>query len=262
MQIYSSFLKGKTALVTGSGRGNGLAIARELARCGADVVLNDINTEVVEKARQEVEALGVRAVAIVKDCTQVQQINELVQSAVEQMGRLDVLVNNAGLIKLSSFPNIPEAEYDAIMNLNARGAFFLMQAAAPHLPHGGRIINISSVAGIDGRTLSLPYAASKAAVIAMTKTAARALAQKGITVNVIAPGMFDTPFVALLDERLGVQGQGLKAGEFTKRRAADIPLGRLGKPEEIGKVAAFLASPAADYITGETVIVSGGWVMD
>lgn len=262
LQTYSTFLKGKVALVTGSGQGNGLAIAHELARCGADIVLNDINPESLQQARREVEGHGVRTAVSVADCAEVTQINALVHNALEQMGRLDVLVNNAGLIKLSAFPNVPEAEYDSIMNLNARGAFFLMQATAQHLLRGGRIINIASVAGVDGRTLSAPYAASKAALIAMTKTVARALAPKGVTVNAIAPGMFDTPFVAMLDEKLGVQGQGLPPGEFTRRRAADIPLGRLGKPEEIGRVAAFLCSPAADYITGETIIISGGWVID
>jgi NAD(P)-dependent dehydrogenase (short-subunit alcohol dehydrogenase family) len=255
-------LKGKVALVTGGAQGNGLAIAHELAKCGGDIVLNDINPESLQRARHEIEGHGVRTAVIVADCAQVTQINALIHNTLEQMARLDILVNNAGIIKLSAFPNVPKTEYDDIMNLNARGAFFLMQAAVPHLPHGGRIINIASVAGVDGRTLSAPYAASKAALITMTKTIARALAPKGITVNAIAPGMFDTPFIALLDEKLGVQQQGLPSGEFTRRRAADIPLGRLGTPEEIGRVAAVLASPAADYITGETIIISGGWVID
>jgi NAD(P)-dependent dehydrogenase (short-subunit alcohol dehydrogenase family) len=260
--LFTKFLKGKVALVTGSGQGNGLAIAHELAKCGADLVLNDIDADRLEQARREIESHDVRVTGITADCAQVAQTDALVGQTIERLGRLDVLVNNAGLIKLSAFPNVPETEYDAIMNLNARGAYFLMQAAAPHLPRGGRIINIASVAGVDGRTLSPPYAASKAALIAMTKTLARNLASKGITVNAIAPGMFDTPFVAMLDDKLGVQQQGLSAGEFTRRRAADIPLGRLGKPEEIGRVVAFLASSAADYITGETIILSGGWVID
>ena len=174
--IYTPFLKGKVALVTGSGQGNGLAIAHELARCGADIVMNDINGASLETTRRDIEAHGVRTAAIVADCARVAQINELVSGAIEAFGRLDVLVNNAGLIKLTPFPDVPEAEYDAIMNLNARGAYFLMQAAAPHLPRGGRIINISSVAGVNGRTLSSPpYAASKAALIAMTKTLSHSL---------------------------------------------------------------------------------------
>src|ERR1700722_18129741 len=111
LQIYSTFLKGKVGLVTGSGEGNGLAIAHELAKCGPDIVLNDINPESLQQARREVEGHGVRAAVIVADCAQVTQINALVHSAIEQMGRLDVLVNNAGVIKLSAFPNVPETEY-------------------------------------------------------------------------------------------------------------------------------------------------------
>lgn len=260
--MYTAFLKDHVALVTGSGQGNGLAIAHVLAQCGADLVLNDINPETLALASAAVAEHGGRVETIVADISQVVQTKSLVEGAVKAMGKLDILVNNAGIIRLTPFPDVSEAEYDMLMGLNARGSYFMMQAAAPHLPRGGRIINIASVAGVDGRTLSPPYAASKAALIAMTKTLARVLAPSGVTVNAVAPGMFDTPFVAMLDEKLGVEKQGLAPGEFTKQRAKDIPLGRLGRPDEIGSVVAFLASPAADYITGETIILSGGWVID
>ncbi len=260
--MYTQFLKGKVVLVTGSGQGNGLAIAHEFAKCGADLVLNDLNPEALEKARTEIAVYGGRVAAVQASCAEVPQIKKIIDRTISEMGALDVLVNNAGMIRLTPFPEVSEAEYDAIMNLNARGAYFMMQAAAPHLPKGGRIMNIASVAGVDGKTLSPPYAASKAALIAMTKTLARNLAPKGVTVNAIAPGMFDTPFVAGLDQTLGVEKQGLAPGEFTKRRAADIPVGRLGKPSEIGQAAVYLASTSAEYITGETIIISGGWVID
>jgi NAD(P)-dependent dehydrogenase (short-subunit alcohol dehydrogenase family) len=260
--MYTQFLKGKVALVTGSGQGNGLAIAHELAKCGADIVLNDLSEENLVRAREEVSRHGGRVATIVADCARVPEIKTLVSRTLKEMGSLDILVNNAGIIRLTPFPEVSESEYDTIMNLNARGAYFLMQEVSSHLPPGGRIVNIASVAGVDGRTLSVPYGASKAALLTMTKTLARSLAPKGITVNAVAPGMFDTPFVAMLDQKLGVEKQGLAPQEFTRRRAADIPLGRLGKPEEIGKVVAFFASPAAEYITGETIIISGGWVMD
>jgi len=235
--LSGQHLSGRVALVTGAAQGNGRAIARALAGHGADLVL-------------------------VADCSDVAAIRATVAQVREKFGKLDVLVNNAGILRISSFPDIAEADYDATFDLNVKGAFYLMQEGQALMSAGAAIVNIASVAGVDGRTLSAPYAASKAALISLTKTLARALAPRGITVNAVAPGLIDTEFNRLLDQKLGVEQQGLPPGEFIRRRAADIPLGRVGTSEDVAGIVAFLTSPAASYITGETVIVSGGWVID
>jgi NAD(P)-dependent dehydrogenase (short-subunit alcohol dehydrogenase family) len=258
----ANYLSGKVALVTGAAQGNGRAIARALADPGADLVLVDINATRLEEARAEIASLGRRAVAVVADCSDVAAIRGAMASVRAEFGRLDVLVNNAGILRIASFPGISEADYDATLDLNLKGAFFLMQEGQALMTGGAAIINIASVAGVDGRTLSPPYAASKAGLIALTKTLARTLAPRQITVNAVAPGLFDTEFNRALDQKLGVEKQGLAPGEFIRRRVADIPLGRAGTPQDVAGVVAFLASPAAAYITGETVIISGGWVID
>lgn len=255
-------LTGRIALVTGAAQGNGRAIARALAGHGADLVIVDINAMRLEEARAELAATGCEVLALEADCAEVASIRAVAAAVRERLGRLDVLVNNAGILRIAAFPDISEADFDATFDLNVKGAYFLMQEAQRLMPPGSAIVNIASVAGVDGRTLSAPYAASKAALIALTKTLARALAPRRITVNAVAPGLIDTEFNRILDQKLGVEQQGLPPGEFIRRRAAEIPLGRVGVPEDVAGVVAFLTSPAASYITGETVILSGGWVID
>jgi NAD(P)-dependent dehydrogenase (short-subunit alcohol dehydrogenase family) len=256
---HSPFLDGKVAVVTGGAQGNGFAIAERLARHGAAVALVDINATGVESAAAR---LGQKAKPFVADCADVAAIRNVARKVLEAFGRIDVLVNNAGILRIASFPDIGEADFDATVNLNLKGAFFFAQEVQAALPRDGRIVNIASVAGVDGRTLSAPYAATKAGLITITKTLARALAPRGITVNAVAPGLIDTPFNKILDQKIGVEKQGLKPGEMLLRRAAEIPLGRIGKPEEVAGVVAFLVSPDAAYITGETIIIAGGWVID
>ncbi len=256
------YLAERVALVTGGAQGNGRAIAAELARRGADLVLVDIDPEGVEQSAGALRQEGAAALALAADCSRVDEIKKAVDAAVGVHGRIDILVNNAGIIRVSSFPAVSEADYDATMDLNARGAYFFMQEVAAHMPDGGRIVNIASGAGIDGKTLSPPYAASKAALIAMTKTIARALGSRNITVNAVAPGIIDTPFHDQLDQKIGIEELGLESGEFIQQRAADVPLGRIGTSQDVAGVVSFLSSPAAAYITGETVILAGGWVID
>lgn len=255
----SQFLKDKVAIVTGAAQGNGFAIAERLASHGCRIAAIDINAQGIGAAA---EKLGGGSRAFVADCSEVAAIRAVVREVREAFGRIDILVNNAGLLRIASFPDIGEADFDLTVNLNLKGAFFFAQEVQAALPRDGRIVNIASVAGVDGRTLSAPYAATKAGLITMTKTLARALAPRGITVNAVAPGLIDTPFNQILDQKIGVEKQGLKPGEMLARRAAEIPLGRIGRPEEVGGVVAFLASPDAAYITGETIILAGGWVID
>ena len=260
--VREGYLAKKVALVTGAAQGNGRAIAAELGLRGADLVLVDIDPDGVEQSAEALREQGAQALAVAADCSRVDEIKRAVAAAVAACGRIDVLVNNAGVIRVSSFPEISEADYDATMDLNARGAFFFMQEAVAQMPDGGHIVNIASSAGIDGKTLSPPYAASKAALITMTKTIARSLGPRNITVNAVAPGIIDTPFHDQLDQKIGIEQLGLQHGEFIQQRAADVPLGRIGTSQDVAGVVAFLTSPAAAYITGETIILSGGWVID
>ncbi len=255
-------LRDQVAIVTGAGSGNGKAITLRLAREGATLVLTDIVAGTLHQVRDQVTAMGRPCLAVVADVADVAGTRAVIRQAVERFRRLDILVNNAGILRISPFPDSTEEDWDHTMAVNARGLYFAMQAAARVMrdQRSGRIINIASIAGLEAKTLSPPYAASKGAVITMTKAAARAMAQFQVTVNAVAPGLIDTPFNERIDHELGVK-RGLAPGEFLRRRSQDIPLGRIGTPEDVAGVVAFLASPDAAYITGETVIVAGGWLM-
>jgi meso-butanediol dehydrogenase/(S,S)-butanediol dehydrogenase/diacetyl reductase len=255
-------LRDQVAMVTGAGSGNGKAIALRLAAEGACLALTDIAEAPLHGVRDQVTAMGRPCLALVSDVADVAGTDAAIRQAVDRFGRLDVLVNNAGIIRISPFPDTSEEDWDRTMAVNARGLYFAMQAAARVMraQRSGRIINIASVAGIEAKTLAPPYAASKGAVITLTKAAARAMASFQVTVNAVAPGLIDTPFNERIDYELGVK-RGLAPGEFLRQRAQDIPLGRIGTPEDVAGVVAFLASPDAAYITGETVIVAGGWLM-
>jgi NAD(P)-dependent dehydrogenase (short-subunit alcohol dehydrogenase family) len=193
----------------------------------------------------------------------VAEIERMVARTGEALGRLDVLVNNAGLIRPTPFGEVTEQDWDETFAVNARGLFFCMQAAAPLMARhgGGVIVNLASIAGRHAPTLSPPYAASKAAVISLTHQAARALAGQGVRVNAICPGIVNTEFNWRLDELIGVKRQGLAQGEFLRQRAAAVPLGRLAEPDDVAAVVVFLASPAGSYITGQTLTVDGGYLM-
>jgi len=253
-------LAGKVALVTGAGQGNGRAIALALAKAGADVAINDLRAESVDRVVLEVEALGRGAVGAVADVSQTSQIDAMVAGTVTALGRLDILANNAGLICPNPFGDVTEEDWDQTMAVNARGLFFCMQAGARVMKEqrSGAIINIASVAGRGTYSLSPPYAASKATAIVLTQQAARALAPHGITVNSVCPGLIDTEFNTRLDQQIGVRQQGLTPGEFIRQRIAAIPLGRIGTPEDVANVVVFLVSPPASYITGQQITIDGG----
>ena len=257
-------LVGKVAAVTGAGQGIGRAIAHRLGREGALIYASDIDGGLLETLQEEFSEAGHTLATGVFDASKVTDAGLHADAVVERYGRIDVLVNNAGGIKAQPFPEVTEEVWDWTIDLNMKGPYFYMQQAAKRMVEQGKgtIINLASQAGIAGPgTLSPPYAASKAAIINLTKIAAAKLAQHGITVNAVAPGIVETSFNWTLDEEVGVKESGLAPGGYMKLRAESIPLGRLQQPEDIANAVAFLASPDASEITGETIVVSGGLVM-
>ena len=256
-------LAGKIAAVTGAGQGIGRATVLRLAREGASVFASDIREDLLEQLESDLKATGATIATGIFDAAKAADAPPFVQAVIEQYGRIDIMVNNAGGIRTQPFPDVTEEIWDWTLNLNLKGPYFYMQEAARPMivRKSGTIINIASVAGIaGGMTYSPPYAASKAAIINLTKVAAANLAAHGVTVNAVAPGIVETAFNWTLDDLIGVQQMGLSPGEFMERRRDSIPLGRLQQPEDIANVVAFLAGPDASEMTGETVVVSGGLV--
>jgi meso-butanediol dehydrogenase / (S,S)-butanediol dehydrogenase / diacetyl reductase len=255
-------LVGQVALVTGAGQGNGRAIALRLARGGAAVAVNDLQGAGAQRVVGEIRDLGGTGIAIATDVREVALIERMIRRTIAELGRLDVLVNNAGLIRANPLGAVTEEDWDQTFAVNARGLFFCLQAAARVMvaQGSGVIVNIASVAGRGnaGLSLSPPYAASKAAVINLTQQAARALADQNVRVNAICPGLIDTAFNWQLEDEVGVKQKGLPRGEFLKQRIAAVPMGRIGQPEDVANAVAFLASPQASYITGQSLNVDGG----
>ncbi len=240
-------LFGKTALITGAGRGIGRAIAETMASQGARVAVTDTD---IEAARHVAQALPTRGVAFAMDVTSIGQVRNTVDQTVDEFGQLDILVNNAGYVTFSTFEDCSEALWDRIVDINMKGPFLCAQAVLGHMKsrRSGCIINMSSLAAKTGGVAAgPPYAASKAGVSAMTIGLARAVAAHGIRVNAIAPGVIDTQMTAS------------PAHDPVK---AQIPLGSVGQPEDVANCALFLASEEARHITGEIIDVNGGLFMD
>ena len=261
-------LEGKVALITGAGRGIGRAIASRFASDGGHIVAADLNEERARVVTEEVIALGAEAVPIRADVTRRPDIDAMVQRAVAQFGRIDLLVNNAGVHRVERLLDVTEEHWDFIFSVNTRAVFFVLQAVARQMldqePGAdglrGRIINMASIAGRPGgRPLFAPYAASKAAVISITHSAAAALAPS-VTVNAICPGAVETAMWEQIDAEWGAL-EGRPKGEVWRERIAPIPLGRPERAEDVAGVAAFLAGPDAGYMTGQAVTVDGGLVM-
>jgi glucose 1-dehydrogenase len=245
-------LDGKVALVTGSSQGIGAAIALRLAQEGADIVVNyRSHPEEADAVKKQIEALGRRAIAIGADLGSLAEIQKLVNDGAAALGKLDLLVNNAGVEKNAPFWEVTEADYDLVLNVNAKGPFFATQAFVQHLQGRkapGKIINISSV----HEDLPFPhftaYCMSKGGLKMMTRNLSIELAPFGITINNIAPGAIETPINTKL----------LNDPAELKALLSNIPLNRLGKPADVSSAVAFLASSDADYITGTTLVVDGG----
>lgn len=247
-------LDGKSALVTGAGRGIGRAIALALARDGAAVAVADINVENAQRVRTEIEALRGKAVALRVDLTRRAEVEAMARRAVEELGRVDVLVNNAGWDRLQPFLESDEDTWEKIIALNFKAVLYTCKAVLPGMVErgAGKVVNVGSDAGRGGSFGQAVYSGTKGAVIAFSKTLARELARYRINVNVVCPGLTETPLLQDCREQMP------KVMEAVTRA---IPWGRVGTPEEVAEAVAFLASPAADYITGQTLSVSGGLTM-
>jgi meso-butanediol dehydrogenase/(S,S)-butanediol dehydrogenase/diacetyl reductase len=261
-------LKGCNALVTGSARGIGRAIALRYAQEGAAVVLVDLNQEGVHAVAAEIESAGGRAFAFAADLRDVEQCRSMILRAADQCGRLDILVNNAGVVRVRPLLELTPEDWDFVNDVNARGFFFVLQAAARQMLQQapltagrprGKIINTASIAGRSGRPMFAAYAASKAAAISITQSAAGALAPD-ITVNAICPGVVDTEMWRVID-REWTQHDGRPVGSAWQDRIRGIPMQRPQTPEDVVGMAVFLASADSDYITGQSYHVDGGMVM-
>jgi NAD(P)-dependent dehydrogenase (short-subunit alcohol dehydrogenase family) len=255
-------LEGQVAIVTGAGRGIGRATALELARMGADIVIAEQDHGSAKETAAQVETLGRRASAVPTDVTRRTDLAALAERTRAEFGRIDILVNNAGIYRAALPLDVTEEHWDAIMNVNARAVFFASQAVLPTMVEQkrGAIVSLASMAGKIGSPTNLPYNASKAAVISITKSLALAYAADGIRVNCVCPGFVTTDMWTQVAQELGGL-RGISAEEFTRQRLAQIPLRRMERPEDVASVIAFLVSSRAGYMTGQAISVDGGLVM-
>ncbi len=243
-------LNGKTALVTGGARGIGAAICRKLASLGADIAIVDLTvTEQAQTLETELAAAyGVRAKAYACNVSDAEQCKAVVKQVLADLGNVTILVNNAGITRDALILGMKEADFDAVVNTNLKGTFNMTQACVRTFmkQRYGKIINLGSVSGLLGTAGQANYAASKAGVMALTKVTARELASRGVTCNAIAPGFIATDMTKAISD------------EATENYLKSIPAGRAGQPEDVANLAAFLASPESDYITGTVIRIDGG----
>lgn len=239
----------RVAIVTGAAKGIGLGIAVALAKDGFNIVIADIKQDECEAAANELRALGVEAVGVACDVANAAAVEALFKQAMEKFGRLDALVNNAGIYPFVSFDKMTEADWDRVMAVNLKGVFLCSHEASKVLPPGGRIVNISSVASLIGFEGLVHYCSTKGGVNGFTRALALEMAHKKITVNAVAPGAIKTP---------GASGG---SEEQIKQTIAMIPLARMGEPADIANAVSFLISEKSDYITGQVIVVDGGWTL-
>jgi 3-oxoacyl-[acyl-carrier protein] reductase len=245
-------LLGKVAIVTGSARGIGRAIALALARRGADVVISDVVEDQAGATAQEIRALGRRSLAVRCDVSQRDQVFALVERTVGELGTLDIHVNNAGITRDALLLRMTEEQWDLVLDINLKGTFFGCQAASKVMlkQRAGKIVNVASIMGLVGNAGQANYAASKAGVIALTRSAAKELAGRNINVNAIAPGFIETEMTRALPE------------SAVKSFLEMVPMKRTGKPEEVADLVCFLASSESDYITGQVITIDGGLIIN
>lgn len=245
-------LAGKTALITGASRGIGKEIALELARNGANIVVNYAgNKQLAEQVADEIRSIGRESAAIQADVANSEAVEQMVKETVNMFGSLDILVNNAGITRDQLLMRMKESDWDDVLNTNLKSVFLTTKAVSRQMmkQRKGRIINIASIVGVSGNAGQANYVAAKAGIIGLTKTAAKELAPRNITVNAVAPGFITTDMTDKLPE------------DVKQELYKQIPLARLGEPKDIAYVVAFLASEKSSYITGQTIHVNGGMYM-
>ena len=246
--IKNMSLKNKTAIVTGARQGIGKGIVLALVKEGCNIVVSDIVEDDCKKVVEEIEKLEVRGLAVKCDVSKKDEVDNLIKKTIEKFGKLDILVNNAGIYPFKSFMEMTESDWDKVMNVNLKSIFLCSQTAAKEMNSGSKIINISSIAAFVGFEGLVHYCASKGGVNAMVRALALELAQKKIIVNVIAPGAIDTPGATSSEEQ-------------KKQTISAIPWARMGTSEDIANAVVFLASEKSNYITGQVIVVDGGWTL-
>lgn len=257
-------MKNRVALVTGAGQGIGEAIALRLAKDGLAVAVADFNQETVRRVAEKINQQGGKAIALKVDVSQRDQVMAAVEEARRTLGGFDVIVNNAGIAPSTPIAEITEEVIDRVYNVNVKGVIWGIQAAIKAFKaegHGGKIINACSQAGHVGNPELAVYSSSKFAVRGLTQTAARDLAPAGITVNAYCPGIVRTPMWEAIDRQIS-EAAGEPAGYGTQEFAKRITLGRLSEPEDVAACVAYLASPDADYMTGQSLLIDGGMVFN
>jgi 3-oxoacyl-[acyl-carrier protein] reductase len=244
-------LKDKVALITGAAQGIGREIALAFGREGADIVVADVNLEKAGQVAKEIEALGRKVMALELDVTDYAKVEEGLNKILDKLGKVDILVNNAGITKDSLLLRMSEADWDAVLKVNLKGTFNCTKAVSKVMikQKMGRIINIASIIGIIGNPGQANYSASKAGIIALTKTTAKELASRNINANAVAPGFIQTDMTAKLPE------------EVRQKMLGEIPLNRFGSAADVAGICLFLASEESSYVTGQTIVVDGGMVM-
>jgi 3-oxoacyl-[acyl-carrier protein] reductase len=245
-------LKDKVALVTGAAQGIGKAIAQTLAKSGASIIVSDINLELASQTAQEIKGLGVKTVPLKMNVADLAEVDSAIKKSISEMGKIDILVNNAGITKDTLLMRMKKEDWDLVISINLSGVFNLCKATVPFMmkQRFGKIINIASIVGEMGNAGQANYSASKAGVIGFTKTLAREVASRGIMVNAVAPGFIQTAMTDKIPE------------DIKEKMLMQIPLGKLGQPEDVANACLFLASDAANYITGQVINVNGGMLMN